>query len=592
MGRAVAADARDVSEEELANYRQRRERELSSLYATTRSLTALGEVDEVLDLVVRSAHELVGTDITYLSLVGEDGELALRASAGTISADFRAAHVPRGVGIGGRVIASGSAAWVSNYLGAHEVLHDPSFDSLVNPEGLVALLGVPLLVGDEVIGVLFAADRSERPFRSDEVALLSAFADHAAIALNNARLYDQSREALQELQTAYRTMERAQSVHEALTHVVLTGGGPDEVAQQLAVHLVGQVTVLSRDSSLMARCASEGIVDDTALSIPNSIVEAAKTTGRCVTIADGEVFYSVATIQAGDSHLGALSLSSSRRPTLVDERILERATHILGMLILKENAIADAAERLSGELMTELLVSSPSVGPTQRARLQARGIDLDRLDYLVVADAPTMSTSEVSRRLHSIAMESHGLAGEYLGRATMLVAHGSSEDTVRTVHQRLRRVLGCSVTVIGNSVRGTDWGSAYVIASRCCAVVQAIGTADLGAEAAQYAVYGALFDPERSGDLSRFIQDKIGILLDYDERKSTHLVPTLASYFARAGNLTHTARTMHVHQNTVLKRLERISVLLGPDWRSSDQSLELQLALRLHHLQNAAGLAP
>jgi GAF domain-containing protein len=81
-----------------------------------------------------------------------------------------------------------------------------------------------LLVRGQAVGALFAADRSERSFSSEEIALFSAFADHAAIALDNARLYDQSRTALEKLQSAYRvieehvaTIERAQAVHEALT---------------------------------------------------------------------------------------------------------------------------------------------------------------------------------------------------------------------------------------------------------------------------------------------------------------------------------------------------------------------------------------
>ena len=54
----------------------RRQRELASLYATAKSLTALGELDEVLQSIVHHAHELIGTDFTYLSLVGADGRLS------------------------------------------------------------------------------------------------------------------------------------------------------------------------------------------------------------------------------------------------------------------------------------------------------------------------------------------------------------------------------------------------------------------------------------------------------------------------------------------------------------------------------------
>jgi len=119
--------------EDLANYRIRRERELTSLYAIARSLTALGEVDAVLASIVRAAHELIGTDFTYLSLIVDD-ELVLKASEGTISSSFKMARVPTGTGVGGRVIATGAPAWVRNYLATHDVPHDPAFDDLVLPE--------------------------------------------------------------------------------------------------------------------------------------------------------------------------------------------------------------------------------------------------------------------------------------------------------------------------------------------------------------------------------------------------------------------------------------------------------------------------
>ena len=257
VGRAERGSASEA-------YRVRRDRELASLYATARSLTALGELDEVLQSIVRHAHELIGTDFTYLSLVGLDGSLSVRASEGTISPDFIAAAIPPGTGLGGKVISSRTPVWVGNYLAAEQLHHDPDFDGLVAREGMVALLGVPLTVRGEAIGALFAADRSQRTFTSPEIALFSAFADHAAIALDNARLYDESRGALQKLQSAYQviedhvaTMEQAQAVHEALTHVILTGGGPKEVAAQLSDQLGGAVSVLARDNSPVASAGDE-----------------------------------------------------------------------------------------------------------------------------------------------------------------------------------------------------------------------------------------------------------------------------------------------------------------------------------------------
>lgn len=579
----------------------RRQRELASLYATAKSLTALGELDEVLRSIVHNAHDLIGTDFTYLSLVGADGRLSARASEGTISASFLAASVPADIGVGGKVLASQSPHWVRDYFATTLIDHDPSFDRLAATEALVALLGVPLVIRGEAVGALFAADRSARSFQADEIALLSAFADHAAVALDNARLYEASRTALQELQIAYRkieehvaVMERAQAIHEALTGLVLGGGTPGDVVQLLADQLGGSVMFLDRTGAALDRrdSASNPCRTPSEIDLADAVKDAHRS-GRCTTSVDtGGVARSVASIQAGDSYLGALAWSREAvagrgTPDDVDLRTLERATHILGLLILKERAVAEASERLSGELLSELMVGSPGISPAQRARTRARNIDADHLDLVLVADSPTLSSTDLSRHLHDIARDRSGLAGEHLGRATMILHSVDDDQTVEEVHHRLRRTLGGPVVVVGERVIGHDWSRAFSLASRCGAVLHAIGHTDLGATTGRYALYAMIFDTGRVRELDRFISDAIGPLLDYDQRRGTDLVGTLDAYYGHRANVAATARALHVHVNTLLKRLDRAGNVLGLGWRH-ENDLELQLVLRLHRLKAIA----
>lgn len=579
----------------------RRQRELASLYATAKSLTALGEIDEVLQSIVHHAHDLIGTDFTYLSLVGANGRLSARASEGTISAAFLTAGIPVGMGLGGKVLASRSPHWVSNYATSTDIDHDANFDVLAETESLVALLGVPLVIRGEAVGALFAADRSARSFHADEIALLSAFADHAAVALDNARLYEESRTALHDLRTAYRkieeyvaVMERAQASHEALTRVVLEGGSPDDVAQLLADQLGGSVTLLDRTGATLVRrdSASSPCPATPEVDLLDA-VRTAQRSGRCTTSVDtAGVASSVTSIQAGDSHLGALAW---RREAVADHgvgddmdlRTLERATHILGLLILKERAVAEASERLSGELLTELMVGGPGISPAQRTRTRARNIDVDQLDLVVVAESPALSSTELSRHLHDIARDRAGLAGEHLGRATMILHSVDDDRTVEEVHQRLRRSLACPVVVVGERAVNHDWARAFSLAGRCGAVMRAIGHTDLGAMTGRYLLYAMVFDAERARELDRFLTDAIGPLLEYDRRRGTDLVDTLSAYYVHRANVAATARALHVHVNTLLKRLDRAGEVLGVDPRH-ENDLELRLGLRLHQLRAMA----
>ncbi|NEE30002.1 PucR family transcriptional regulator, partial [Streptomyces sp. SID7982] len=66
-----------------------------------------------------------------------------------------------------------------------------------------------------------------------------------------------------------------------------------------------------------------------------------------------------------------------------------------------------------------------------------------------------------------------------------------------------------------------------------------------------------------------------------DSQQATELLRTLEEYFTSGNSPTRAAETLHVHPNTVSRRLERITYLLGADWQEPARALEVQLALRL-----------
>jgi PucR C-terminal helix-turn-helix domain/GAF domain len=585
MARA-ASRSRDTEK-----YRRRREHVLASLYATARSLTALGELDSVLSSIVKHAHELMGVELTYLSTV-EGGELRLRAVEGAVSPRFRSARVRATIGIGGKVIQSRAPFWVRNYLEATDIEHAPAFDDLVVDEGLVALLGVPLLAQDRVHGVLYVADRVERPYSPDEVALLSAFADHASVALENARLYTESRTALAELQQAYVTIERSVQLHEALTRVVLTGGGEAKVAALLAQFLGGRVTIVSRHGDVVASRTDALETDPPGEPVWQDAMRESRSTGRSVTGRDGHGrWHAVAAITAGDIHLGAVLWSPRSEPTAPDLRSLERASHIVGLLVLKQGAIVHAEERVRGEVLTELIRSPLPLRPELVARGHTLRLHLDQFNALVVLGPCPARSREPQRRLNAVARDWAGLAGEHIGQPTLALRSDDLALTVRSIHQSLRVGLDRPVLVCGAPLDGHagGFGRAFALAGRCAQVLALAGVDDVGTTTTENGMYAVLFDPDRAEDLQAFLDSTLGLLERYDEQRRADLISTLASYFANSRNAAGTARSMHVHINTLLKRLDRVGEILGPDWDSPDRALTLQLALRLRTLTKGMG---
>src|SRR5262249_24672227 len=141
--------------------------------------------------------------------------------------------------------------------------HTEEIDHGVRDEGLVSILGVPLRLGPNVIGVLFAANRTERPFAREEVALLGSLAAHAAIAIDTPRLLPERRAALAELSAANAVIrehsawvERAAAAHDRMTALVLRGGGVEDVAADLVDMLDGALLVLDASGRALATAKS------------------------------------------------------------------------------------------------------------------------------------------------------------------------------------------------------------------------------------------------------------------------------------------------------------------------------------------------
>ena len=219
----------------LLERRRRREAELSALFDTVADLATLRDLDAVLEAIVRRARKLLDTDVTYMTLTDpERGDTYMRVTDGSVSARFQRLRLPMGAGLGGLAAQLATPYTTASYFDDARFRHTEEIDSAVKEEGIVAILGVPMRLGARVVGVLYAANRTARPFARPEIALLTSLAAHAAVAIDNTRLLSETRSALAELGTANTlirehslAIERAADAHDRLAGLVLRGGrGP------------------------------------------------------------------------------------------------------------------------------------------------------------------------------------------------------------------------------------------------------------------------------------------------------------------------------------------------------------------------------
>ena len=184
---------------------EERARQLEALNEVGGVITSTLELDTVLDLIVSKAVELLAAEAGSLVLVDQEtGDLVFEVTTGPASADLVGVRLPPGTGVVGTVVetkkpiiirdAQSDQRWYRD-LDEHFVTH--------------SIIAVPMISRGRAIGVIELLNRRDGvPFDTDDERLLTAFATNAAVAIENARLFTQTDQALAERVEELSMMQR------------------------------------------------------------------------------------------------------------------------------------------------------------------------------------------------------------------------------------------------------------------------------------------------------------------------------------------------------------------------------------------------
>jgi hypothetical protein len=178
-----AASEHDTSElvRELATLREQQEAISGVLRAVARS----AGLQPVLDEVAEACRRLSRADYGALWLLEGDLLVSVAHHAGEDAAAYDREHPHRL----DRSTAAGRTAVMREPVHIPDIEADPEY-SYPGPRPFRAMLGVPILVEKDLIGVVVVVRREPEPFTHDDIAIVQTFSDQAAIAIANARLVE------------------------------------------------------------------------------------------------------------------------------------------------------------------------------------------------------------------------------------------------------------------------------------------------------------------------------------------------------------------------------------------------------------------
>lgn len=618
---AVRADALDATADERARLaattrmivevrkrlddHQQRERGLLSVIESAQDLAGRLDLTGVLNAIVSRARTLVGSDIGWLSIFDETrDEFRVVVADGAFAQRTRTMWTRRDRGVAGIVMSTRLPFATTDYLADPHFAHDPELDETFRAEGIVSLVGVPLIHDGDIVGLLFVADRFHRTHGAQSVAILCALATHGALALRNARDFERANAALEkadrirgELERHVRSIQEATDAHERLTSLLARGASLSTLCQTVAQLLGGRVVVLDEANRVVARAAGEKNEDEgnDDLSLEGddgraiaTALRASRRSGRSVVAFDrGEETCRLMSVIGGADVLGAVALFHRGELSEIAVRTFERSSSIVGIVLLSQERVEAAKSGSVTALVHALLSMRTEDSPQLADRAARHGLDLDAPLSLTLVDIDGPGAAFVARRFRLLPAFAQQLVDEIDGHLIVIGAASRAAELHRLLTTVVHADLGAAFRGVQSRplVAATQVAAVFARFRRALPILQRIGVRGRILGEHEIAIYTTLFETHDQAGLDDFLHAAIGTLLAHDAKRGTQLAATLLAFFDGQQNARVVADRVGVHVNTVRQRLATIESLIGP-WDDASRALELHVALRLWGLRD------
>lgn len=581
--------------------------ELSRLLEVSRGLGSLLDLDQVLEQVVAASRDLLGTEMSTLLLLDESGEfLRVEAHTGLDPAVARRLSTPLGENLAGLVGATGMATRCSD-------IADDERSTLGQVcEGHIrSAMLVPLARNGRVLGVLAVETREQRGFDDHDEGILQLLADHAASAIESARLYAVEHDQVERLQSLLDqinsqndVMRRSREAHTRLAEAALEGSGRQTLLGVLVELVPAPIAIVNQFGARLADAAPAGDERFEPLweecgSSPAFVRDLERlraNSGFAHSVPRSESgFWRVVPVVAAGEVLGAIVVLD--HDVLAEEHmlILEEAASIIATELLRDRSVAEAEARSHGDLMQTLICSDVATdGLQERAALLGHDLTASQVVVAVATvgegGLPELSVITSAGRRAVARAGLRGLFGMVEECAVVLLSAGDRSLTREGVERWIaafQEELGARAETVdlyfgvseldcpGDAVR-EGFAHARQAAAMCC-----LGNGQDVTCFEDVQLVASLIDITNDEAIERYIQRTIGRLEEYDDRKHTHLARTLETYLDCSGVARHAAKALFLHPHSLRYRLRRIAEIQGLDLEDPMARLTSHLALKL-----------
>lgn len=405
----------------------------------------------------------------------------------------------------------------------------------------------------------------------------------------------------------YALLKQSDHIHKTLTHIVLQGGGLQELAEALANLVNRSVTIEGPELNLLAY-AMHGEIDPAreesieAGETPPLLRKLVKESGILEKMQRKlePVFVPAwpehgmtkeriaAPIVVGRKIYGYVWLIAGEEPLdELDRQAIERAAIVAALNMIKEEAIHQTEARLQADLISQLL-SGQTESLVLKDKANRLGLDLQQPQRVVLLTPPsdTLPSLRLADKMsQSIRKITPKHIIQPLGQNLILILPGGVN--AKTLSQTLVKVLpGLKVAIGGSAPALVNLAQSYQEAEEAMEIGLAMTPqADIYDFNNLGFLHWLYHLPEQARAVNPYIQ-QIKKLADDERAARAQLLHTLEIFLDCGGNASETARVLGIHRNTLTYRIKQIEAYCQVSLSEPAVRLNLQIAIKAFWLQS------
>ncbi|RFB18118.1 GAF domain-containing protein [Bacillus sp. HNG] len=572
---------------------QAKDAELDILIEGIRSVSSSLVLDDLLEKIVKNALSVIPVaNAGYLQLYDPSEKVIITKTSVGFEPIIGKLRMNVGESITGMVFKEGKPLIYHSTDQIYKKMSDHS----ISPENLQiinssskgkviqAIVSVPISIGDQRIGVMtiHQFDKKGR-FTEGDVRLLQGFASQVAIAIQNARLYTEVNEKLQEL-------SKRNEVHNTLIKFSLQNKGLETIVKEIGKMINRKVSFydyLENDwYHNQVHQKSDFSVDEISRIFKNRrhavFVEIRKPK---------EEKYYLYPIINGTIFLGCFILPYSTTLSIIDRIVIEQGGAILALELVKKHTLEEIYYKKTHEFFNEVIKSrEPEALIAKRKEFNL--IPSHSFFVVVIELVNYKDLYKLGADIHSIIslikknILHVRLIYGFHNKIILLVSLADSslvDDLIKrlkTIIQNWTNNNDSFVCVgIGSTKKGAyHIGKSYEEAKKSVAYL--VNKKETGIIIYESIGVNRLFINQDTNEIEEFINGFFQPLNTTRSRKND-LELTLLTYIKLNKSINETAKSLHIHINTLYQRLKKIEEILHLDFNDPKDFLKIQLACHL-----------